>query len=109
MSHRLHVRGKELLLCEKTPLNLTCQIDKKKLMDNQDKKLEELTPETPKTRKRKILTDPDKLWASCKVCKEPGNLENMIRQGLEVKDSRGVVLYGSFSYVYFCSETCKGV
>ena len=71
--------------------------------------LENLTPETPKTRKRKILTEPERIHAKCKVCKEPGNLENMVRQGLEVKDSRGVVLYGAFRYVYFCSEACKGL
>ena len=43
------------------------------------------------------------------MCKEAGNLENMIRHGLEVKDSRGVVLHGAFRYVYLCSESCKGL
>lgn len=67
------------------------------------------TPETPKTRKRKILTDPESMWTNCKACLEPGNLENMIRHALEVKNELGVVLYGSFEYVYFCSENCKGL
>lgn len=65
--------------------------------------------ETLKPRKRKILTDPDKLKASCKVCKEPGNLENMVRYGIPVKNELGVVLYGSFRYVYLCGENCKGL
>ena len=64
--------------------------------------------ESPK-RKRKILTDPDKLWASCKVCKEAGNLENMIRKEITVKDNRGVELFGAFEYVYFCSDSCQGL
>ena len=62
-----------------------------------------------KTRKRKLLTDPEGIRASCKVCLEVGNLENLIRQGIPVKDLAGVELYGSFEYVYFCSEICKKV
>ena len=49
-------------------------------MNNQEIETKELTEETPKTRKKKILTDPEGIRASCKVCKEVGNLENMIRQ-----------------------------
>lgn len=64
-------------------------------------------PEESTKRKRKILTDPERIFAKCRVCKEPGNLDNMIRHGLEIKDSRGVILYGSFEYVYFCSEDCQ--
>lgn len=78
-------------------------------MEIEEIKNQELTPEVSKTRKRKILTDPERIHAKCKACKELGNLENMVRQGLEVKDSRGVVLYGAFRYVYFCSEACKGL
>ncbi len=66
-------------------------------------------PEGSSKRKRKILTEPERIYAKCKVCLEPGNLDNMVRHGLEVKDSRGVILYGSFSYVYFCSENCQGL
>jgi len=62
-----------------------------------------------KPRKRKLLTDPEAIRADCKVCQEPGNLENMVRQGIPVKDLAGVILYGSFNYVYFCSESCRGV
>ena len=71
--------------------------------------LENLTLETPKPRKRKILTEPERIHAKCKVCKEPGNLENMVRHQLPIKDSRGVELYGSFEYVYFCGESCRGL
>lgn len=71
--------------------------------------LETLTPETSKTRKRKILTEPERIHAKCKVCKEEGNLENMVRHQLPIKDSRGVELYGGFEYVYFCGESCKGL
>lgn len=66
-----------------------------------------ITPEESPKRKRKILTDPESLWAKCKTCKEPGNLENMVRHQLPKKDLRGVILYGSFEYVYFCSESCE--
>jgi len=70
---------------------------------------QETSEKETKARKRKILTDPERIWTSCQVCKEAGNLENMIRHGLEAKDSRGVVLYGAFRYVYLCSENCKGL
>ena len=63
--------------------------------------------ESPKTRKRKY--DPESLWAKCQVCKEPGNLGNLIRQGIPVKNSAGTVLNGAFTYVYFCSENCQGL
>lgn len=80
-------------------------------MENEKEKttLETLIPETPKPRKRKLLTDSVTLWAKCKVCKEAGNLENLIRHQLPVKNLAGVVLNGAFEYVYFCSESCKGV
>ena len=68
-----------------------------------------LIPKQPETRKRKILTDPNGLWAKCKTCREPGNLENLIRQGIPAKNSQGVELYGGFRYVYFCSESCRGL
>ena len=69
----------------------------------------ELTQETPKTRKRKLLTDPESLWTNCRVCKEPGNLENMLYQKIAFKDQAGIELYGCFKGVYFCSENCKGL
>jgi 5-methylcytosine-specific restriction endonuclease McrA len=62
----------------------------KEVMNNQEIESKELTEEIPKTRKRKILTNPEGLRASCKVCKEPGNLENMIRHGIPIKNSAGV-------------------
>lgn len=70
--------------------------------------LSELNQETSK-RKRKLLTDPDKLWAECFSCKEPGNLENLIRKARPIKDLRGVELYRCFYYVYFCSLACQGL
>jgi len=76
-------------------------------MDNQE--VENLNPEQPKTRKRKLLTDPERIWTKCKVCFEPGNLENMIRHALAVKNLAGVELYGAFEYIYFCGEACKGL
>lgn len=63
--------------------------------------------EQPKTRKRKLLTDPESLWAKCKVCLEPGNLEKLIRHQLPAQDKNGVELYQSFTYIYFCSENCQ--
>jgi len=78
-------------------------------MNNQETETKELTPEQSKIRKRKILTNPEGIRSSCKVCKEVGNLENLIRHGIPVKNLAGVELYGSFEYVYFCSENCKGV
>jgi hypothetical protein len=38
-----------------------------------------------------------------------GNLENLIRHAIEVKNELGVELYSAFEYVYFCGESCKGV
>jgi len=78
-------------------------------MDSQEIETKDLTEEQPKTRKRKILTDPERISANCKVCKEPGNLENMIRHQLAVKNLLGVELYSAFEYVYFCSESCRGL
>ena len=65
--------------------------------------------ETAKTRKRKPLVDPERIWANCQVCKEAGNLENLIRHGIPVKNELGIELYKAFRYVYFCSENCKGL
>jgi hypothetical protein len=78
-------------------------------MNNQETESKELTPEQPKTRKRKILTDPERIYAKCRVCKEAGNLDNLIRHQLPVKNEMGVELYKAFEYVYFCSESCRGV
>jgi hypothetical protein len=78
-------------------------------MDNQELEPKDLTEEQPKTRKRKILTDPERIRTNCKVCKEPGNLENMIRHGIPVKNLLGIELYSAFEYIYFCSEACKGL
>jgi hypothetical protein len=78
-------------------------------MNNQEIETKTLTEEIPKTRKRKLLTDPNRVRASCKVCKEVGNLDNLIRHALAVKNELGVELYGCFEYVYFCSENCRGV
>ena len=75
-------------------------------MDNQETETKELTEEQSKTRKRKLLTDPDGLWTRCKMCKEAGNLERLIRHQLPVKNLVGVELYGGFEYVYFCGESC---
>jgi len=65
------------------------------------------TEENPKIRKRKF--DPERIWAKCQVCKETGNLENLIRHGIPVKNSAGIVWNGAFTYVYFCSENCQGL
>jgi len=78
-------------------------------MNNQEIETKELTSEQSKTRKRKILTNPEGIKAKCKLCLEPGNLENIIRHGIPIKNSAGVELYGSFEYVNFCSENCKGL
>lgn len=78
-------------------------------MDNQKIDSKELTEKQPETRKRKLLTASVTLWAKCKVCLEPGNLENLIRHGIPIKNELGVVLHGAFEYVYFCSESCRGV
>ena len=74
---------------------------------NEEEKL--LIPEESTKRKRKILTDPERIFAKCQVCQEPGNLDNMIRKQIPTKDLKGVELYGSFEYVYFCSENCEGL
>lgn len=71
--------------------------------------LENLIAEESTKRKRKLLTDPEKLWAKCQICQEAGNLENMIRSQIPVKDLRGVELYQCFYYVYLCSENCQGL
>jgi len=78
-------------------------------MDNQELEPKDLTEEQPKTRKRKILTDPERIRTKCKVCLEVGNLENMIRHGIPVKNLLGIELYSAFEYIYFCSEACKGL
>ena len=78
-------------------------------MDNQEIENKELTEKQPETRKRKLLTASVILWAKCKVCLEPGNLENLIRHGIAIKNEAGVVLNGAFEYVYFCGESCKGL
>jgi len=65
-----------------------------------------LSEETSKG-KRKLLTDPNKLWVKCSVCKELGNLENMVYQKIGLKDQEGKELYGCFEGVYFCSATCQ--
>lgn len=74
---------------------------------NEQEKL--LIPEEGIKRKRKILTDPERIWTSCQVCKEVGNPENLIRHGIPIKNLAGVVLNSAFEYVYFCSENCKGL
>ena len=102
MSRRLRVRGKNCFCLRKTTPNLAKKEEEKTT-------LETLTSETPKTRKRKLLTDPERIHAKCKVCKEAGNLENLIRHRIPVKNLAGVELYGAFEYVYFCSESCKGL
>jgi hypothetical protein len=48
----------------------------------------------------------DNCWAKCQTCQEAGNLENLIRHQLPIKNSVGVEFFGSFRYVYFCSTTC---
>ena len=70
---------------------------------------QKLTEETSKTRKRKLLTDSERMWTSCRVCKEPGNIENMVYQKIGLKDQNGKELYGCFEGVYFCSENCQGL
>jgi hypothetical protein len=78
-------------------------------MNNQETETKTLTEETPKVRKRKILTDPEGIRAKCKSCLEPGNLENLIRHRIPVKSLAGVELFGAFEYVYLCSENCKAL
>jgi len=78
-------------------------------MNSQEIETKELNEKEPKARKRKLLTNPESLWAKCKVCLEAGNLENMIRHAVAVKNELGVELYQAFRYVYFCGENCKGL
>jgi len=52
-----------------------------------------LIPEESPERRRKLLTDPDRIFAKCQVCSEPGNLDNMLRKQIPIKDLRGVELY----------------
>jgi len=66
-------------------------------------------PEGSSKRKRKILTEPERIYAKCKVCLEPGNLDNMIRKQIPTKDLKGVELYQAFNYLYFCSNNCQGL
>ena len=69
-----------------------------------------LTPQVAngeKTRKRKF--DPEKMWAKCEACKEPGNLENMLWQKKPFKDQEGKEIFGAFEGVYFCGESCQGL
>jgi hypothetical protein len=66
-------------------------------------------PEESTKRKRKILTDPERIFAKCQVCQEPGNLDNMIRKQIPTKDLKGVELYQAFNYLYFCSGSCQGL
>lgn len=68
-----------------------------------------LIPEGSAKRKRKILTDPERIWAKCKNCAEPGNLDNMVRKQIPTKDLKGVELYRAFNYLYFCSDSCYGM
>ena len=65
--------------------------------------------ESPKTRKKKLLADPERMWAKCQVCKEAGNLENMIWQKIPLKNKDGQVIWGAFEGMYFCSENCQGL
>jgi hypothetical protein len=74
---------------------------------NEQEKL--LIPEESTKRKRKILTDPDRIFAKCQICQAPGNLDNMIRKQIPTKDLKGVELYWAFNYLYFCSEACQGL
>ena len=43
-------------------------------LNDQETETKELTEETPKTRKKKLLTEPKRIWAKCKTCLEAGNL-----------------------------------
>jgi hypothetical protein len=64
--------------------------------------------EVKKTR-RKLLTDPERMRAECGVCKEVGNVGNLIWQKYPLKDQDGKELYGCSYAVYFCSENCKAL
>jgi len=52
-------------------------------MNSQEIESKELSEREPKTRKRKLLTDPEGIQAKCK---EIGNLENLIRHRIPVKN-----------------------
>lgn len=71
-------------------------------MNEPEKELEQ-----SKTRKKKL--DLNELWTKCKTCLESGNLENLLRHKIPIKNSQGVELYSAFSYLYFCGENCKGL
>ena len=71
-------------------------------MNGENKDLEQV-----RTRKKKF--DLEILWTKCQACLEPGNLENLLRHKLPIKNSQGVELYGAFGYLYFCGENCKGL
>lgn len=75
---------------------------------NNEKEISQTTT-GEKARKRKILTDPNSLWAKCQACKEPGNIENLIWQKIPIKDKNGKEIFGSFKGVYFCSTDCQGL
>jgi len=57
--------------------------------------------------KRKRKLDLNSLWAKCRLCKEPGNLENMLYLKVAFADSQNKVLHGCYEGVYFCSEICQ--
>jgi len=79
-------------------------------MNNQEiasLELSEKEEKEPKIRKRKLLTDPERMWAECRVCKETGNLENMVYLKVPFTDSQDKVLYGCYEGVYFCGEECQ--
>jgi hypothetical protein len=78
-------------------------------MNNQAIETKAPNEKETKPRKRKLLTDSATLWAKCKVCLEPGNLENLIEHRIPAKNLEGVVVNGGFKHVYFCSENCKGL
>jgi len=65
--------------------------------------------ETLIVRKKKILNNLERMWTKCRNCLEPGNLENMIRQPISVKNSLGIKLFGAFYYFYYCSLNCQGL
>jgi len=71
-------------------------------MNEPEKELEQ-----SKTRKKKL--DLNELWVKCKTCLELGNLENLLRHKISIKNSQGTELHGAFTYIYFCGENCKGL
>jgi len=60
-SQRLRAREKNKLVGENTPDRVAKNKQKKNLMNDQEKETKELALETSKTRKRKILTDPERI------------------------------------------------